>query len=913
MAPALLTRRPRILYLDAYDSFSNNIIAQVEQCIDAEIVKCYIDSDPDSWIVPEAAKARAATPAAFVEYAKTFDAVIAGPGPGSAACDEDVGWMKVLWKLQDEDIVPVLSICLGFQSMCLAFGASIQKLTEPRHGIVSEILNNGTSIFNGTKQLHATQYHSLQVMLHHRIQTKKAVRYPAELWEPTETCPDLQPLAWDFGNRQNGAVLMAARHINKPFWGVQFHPESICTNDEGMRIIQNWWAEASLESRTRNLKTPSSTEIEQDIAEDAAPWPKDSLIEALTMRLVHGDAIPSSRATVLDVQCATTGSGRLTVSDLVELFDSPCGETIVLESGLHRDLRPMATDTGRHSIIGLVAPGETMRLHYYTNTQVMELRDGNDEVLQKWHTQAPWQCIRGVMSHLKGMLGQKPQTSTWSPFWGGFMGYASYEAGLETIDIKSKEEAEYPDICFAYITRSIVVDHQLKKIYIQSIRSTDDRSWVNETLDQLYDAVGRKSLESTPNPTPLPRPNPFEQHDTTLSNYLASCTRSVIDRDQYCASVGSCQKHIADGQSYELCLTTTNKIRARRPRICRLSRTEDNELSWKLYKRLTARNTAPFSAYMRLHNMHVLSSSPERYISWNRQQAAQCRPIKGTVSKSSGATATDAHAILSTPKERAENLMIVDLVRHQLHGVYGAGNVHVSQLMQVEEYETVWQLVSVVEGSPSSSISPRLQTSDDSWVDNKDPAAASTLQNQDKEEMLGFDAFTQSLPAGSMTGAPKKRSCELLRGLENGERRGIYSGVLGYLDIGGGGDFSVVIRTAVKIDAPNPASAVEDVWSIGAGGAITTLSNPQSEYDEMLAKFSSTAAAFEENGEIEEVEKETDLRGIWSRLMEVEEPEDGEDGGLPAAPLLLRTLQDFQAGLLAGVVRTTNGVIRGRE
>lgn len=365
------------------------------------------------------------------------------------------------------------------------------------------------------------------------------------------------------------------------------------------------------------------------------------------------------------------------------------------------------------------------------------------------------------------------------------------------------------------------------------------------------------------------------------------------------------------GQSYELYLTNTNNIRTRRARICRLSKSEDNELSWKLYRRLIARNTAPFSAYMRLHNVHILSSSPERYISWDRQQTAQCRPIKGTVSKALGTTAADAHNILSNSKERAENSMNVDLVRHQLHGVYGAGNVHVSQLMQVEEYETVWQFVSVVEGVPSSITSRRLQAPDDSWMDNIDSASAFTSHDQNTEQMVGFDAFTQSLPAGSMTGAPKKRSCELLRDIENGHRRGIYSGVLGYLDIGGGGDFNVVTRTAVKIDSPNPASAVEDIWTIGAGGAVTALSDPNSEYDEMLAKFSSIAAAFEEDTRIEEVEKETDLRGIWSRLMEVEEPDDGEDGVFPSAPLLLRTLQDFQAGLLSRPVRTADEFSRG--
>lgn len=547
MAPALLKKRPRILYLDAYDSFSNNIIAQVERSIDAEVVKCYIDSNPDDWIITEAAKTHAASPAAFIEYARTFDGVIAGPGPGSATRDEDVGWMRVLWKLQNDYMIPVLGICLGFESMCLAFGASIDKLPEPRHGLVASILNNGSSIFSGIKQLSATQYHSLHVALHHRIQTRKSVRYPAELWEPTEECPEIQPLAWDFDNKQNGAVLMAARHTTKPFWGVQFHPESICTNAEGLRIIKNWWAEAILWNRKRNLTTFSNIGMPQHSASDATSQSQiSSSIEALAMRLVHGKA--PYRATTLDVQCATTGSGRLTVADVVELFDSPRSEAILLQSGLHPDLRPMDAGTGRHSIIGLIVPGETMRLHYYTGKHVMELRDGHDQVVQEWHTQEPWKWIKGIMSQLGRMLGKKPETTTWAPFWGGLMGWATYEAGLETIDVHPEQHAECPDICFAYITRSIVVDHQLKKLYVQSIRNTDDQAWVDESLEKLYDAVGRKSLESTPNPTPLPRPNPFEHRDTTLSTYLASCERSIVHQEDYCASVVSCQKQIADGE-----------------------------------------------------------------------------------------------------------------------------------------------------------------------------------------------------------------------------------------------------------------------------------------------------------------------------------------------------------------------------
>jgi len=119
--------------------------------------------------------------------------------------------------------------------------------------------------------------------------------------------------------------------------------------------------------------------------------------------------------------------------------------------------------------------------------------------------------------------------------------------------------------------------------------------------------------------------------------------------------------------------------------------------------------------------------------------------------------------------------------------------------MVVEEYETVFQLVSVIEG------------------DVKTP----------KQSIAALKA---SLPPGSMTGAPKKRSCELLTEVEGSKARGLYSGVIGYFDVGGGGDFSVVIRTAFKwSDEP-------DVWRIGAGGAVTALSEPEAEWEEMLAK-----------------------------------------------------------------------------
>jgi para-aminobenzoate synthetase len=201
--------------------------------------------------------------------------------------------------------------------------------------------------------------------------------------------------------------------------------------------------------------------------------------------------------------------------------------------------------------------------------------------------------------------------------------------------------------------------------------------------------------------------------------------------------------------------------------------------------------------------------------------------MKGTVRKTAEIDTLDkAKRLLDVPKEKAENLMIVDLVRHDLHGICGSGNVQVPKLCVVEEYKSVFQMITVVEGEI---LSPAL--------------------DQMHERHTGLDVLAASLPPGSMTGAPKKRSCEILQGLEKQERS-LYSGVVGYLDVRGRGDWSVTIRSAFKWDDEDEPAEVNghpvqmERWRIGAGGAVTTLSTPVGERDEMLTKLRGTLGIF---------------------------------------------------------------------
>ena len=221
-------------------------------------------------------------------------------------------------------------------------------------------------------------------------------------------------------------------------------------------------------------------------------------------------------------------------------------------------------------------------------------------------------------------------------------------------------------------------------------------------------------------------------------------------------------------------------------------------------------NASPYSAFFDFGDAQLLSTSPERFISWNNEKC-QMRPIKGTVSKKDTKSYKKACEKLLIPKEMGENLMIVDLIRHDLSSLME--NVNVKKLMGVEEYQTVYQLVSVIEGQLKGSSS------------------------------RGIDVLKSTLPPGSMTGAPKKRSVEILELLEGYKRRGIYSGVCGYWSVDNMADWSVVIRSLFGY---NSAEDGPKTLYCGAGGAITVLSNAESEWQEMNDKLDSVLRIFKQ-------------------------------------------------------------------
>ncbi|KAK1817365.1 para-aminobenzoate synthase, (PABA) [Friedmanniomyces endolithicus] len=730
----------RILYLDAYDSFSNNIVTLLKGSLPVTVETIKID-DPRFVLNDDA----------FQEYLSKYDAVVAGPGPGHPENPKDVGLIGKLWSLPDYCILPVLGICLGFQSLALAFGAQIERLKEPQHGLVRRLTHCDRDIFTGFEELHATHYHSLHVRLEHDVEQ----HCDARLWEPSRTCKQLVPLAWDVSDDANGAILVGARHCHKPFWGVQYHPESICSSG-GAELMQNWWIEVCKWNAGRATRfvvpaalKPSHTRPEKTMKRAAQREPCT----------VHWRKV-SWHETV-------------DVANLVNILrDHGEGdEPILLESGV-RDGNPVNSETGRFTIIGLPEIGARQIL-WSVKDQLLVIEEGGKVIYSRQTTIAEvFTALDEAIDKRKARKGPAEV-----PFWGGLVGFISYEAGLETIDVlPAKEKCGRPDVWFVLVERSIVVDHIAQMVYVQTTRD-NDQAWLNDT---------ERILQATADHHPTGR--------AMLNSDSAGDVVAGPTQTEYRTKVRACQEQLRAGESYELCLTDQTLVR-------------NPTHPWTLYQRLRRANPAPFGACLHFATSHthggmkldVIGSSPERFISWSRSGKCQFRPIKGTVKKTPGMTKEKAEALLSSEKERAENLMIVDLIRHDLNGVAGVQNVRVPQLMQVEEYSTLYQLVSVIEGDLHPST----------------PLTA---------------ALAVSLPPGSMTGAPKKRSCELLRAIEGvGEARGLYSGVLGYLDVGGGGDFAVVIRSAFRWGD-------EGTWRVGAGGAITALSEEVAEWEEMLGK-----------------------------------------------------------------------------
>jgi para-aminobenzoate synthetase len=350
-------------------------------------------------------------------------------------------------------------------------------------------------------------------------------------------------------------------------------------------------------------------------------------------------------------------------------------------------------------------------------------------------------------------------------FTGGYVGYLGYELKSEC-GAPGNHYSPYPDACLLRVDRFLAIDHAKNTLWIVSSCEPD-----HDTENRI---AGLKDCPTTSAPTA-----PADFKLTTA-------------RPDYLRLIAECKARIVAGESYEICLTNQLHVATDVPPLV-------------YYETLRKLNPAPYSAFLHLDDIDIAFSSPERFLRIDADGHVESRPIKGT-SRRGSTPEEDAGlcaALASSEKNRAENLMIVDLTRNDLARVCRPGSVHVPHMMQVETYATVHQLVSTIAGQLAAGAS-------------------------------AIDCIRAAFPGGSMTGAPKLRTLEILDELEP-EARGIYSGSIGYIGFNGAVDLNIVIRTAVFHHG---------VASIGVGGAIVYQSQPEDEWNEMLLKAQALLRAF---------------------------------------------------------------------
>lgn len=359
----------------------------------------------------------------------------------------------------------------------------------------------------------------------------------------------------------------------------------------------------------------------------------------------------------------------------------------------------------------------------------------------------------GVLAHIRKELTAEESVDVPFEFRPGLVGYIDYEGNYQ----------------FLKIDRALVLDHDNQQIHFIGDFENQEKFdyWKSAALLRIGVSGGEQAM-----------------YKRRTSSLVASTSKVLHSDDHYLSLIRLAQKRIELGDVYQICLT--NQIQ--------LNVSGDALHTFLLLREV---NPAPFSSFIRVNGLELISCSPEQFLHVNADSAVSSKPIKGT--RPRGKTVHDdqrlAKELLNDSKERAENLMIVDLMRNDFAKVSEADSVTVPSLYQIESYATVHQLVSTVQAKLA----------------------------QDKDII---DLIDSVFPGGSMTGAPKIRAMQIIRELEGAER-GVYSGAIGYITKGSVVDFGMVIRT-IEVSG--------DQARIGVGGGITIDSQPELELKETKIK-----------------------------------------------------------------------------
>jgi para-aminobenzoate synthetase len=721
-----------------------------------------------------------------------FDNIVLSPGPGTPNNPADIGVsIDSILKCK----APLLGVCLGHQSIGLANGGSVIRAPEQMHGRLSKVYHDDAGLFqNIPNPFNVVRYHSLLVE------------------DSLSANHDLLVTA-----KTSDGVIMGLKHKHKPIYGVQFHPESIAT-EYGRKVLENFY------DITLSLSSSATSDCDKVM----------SLVADFQVRPVRTKLIRNIYVSEVPLAPSTTASS------LFQHLYANQSASFWLDSAIAGISSDNAVSNISHSFMGCLDSRDDYSVEYYAadgerNEVVQRYAWGRDPSQLEHHgmQQNIFEYIHQRLELEKDVLTSyhrdydaKKELASSMP-WnlpGMMFGYIGYEArdaasqilhANQTLDgcfnysatrsqSQSRQrpyakELSHPLALFLCPSRYIVIDHTNHRAYVvtSTVSNISDPQQSRELAAELKQRINDFQ---TLNPTATHATNAAANERLRNPSGVLISNKSP---KEYLEDIESSMESIRAGDTYEVCLTMQFDGEA-----------SIND-SLKIYNRLRRHNAAPYACYLRydpyraypqqqtdssksqelgLRNMPVdgfavLCSSPERYLKITDGNLIETKPIKGTARRDKSDADSDAviaYELEHDEKSRAENLMIVDLMRNDLGRICEIGSVHVPFMMKVESFASVHQLVTTIRG--------RL-------ADNMNIA----------------DALVATFPGGSMTGAPKRRTMEIIDALEQ-RPRGIYSGTIGYISMNGAADLNIAIRTAYMAD---------NQITVGSGGAIVILSDPK--------------------------------------------------------------------------------------
>ncbi|KAL1150236.1 hypothetical protein V6Z11_A10G243500 [Gossypium hirsutum] len=744
-----------------------------------------------------------------------FDNIVISPGPGSPTCPADIGVCRQLL-LECWDI-PILGVCLGHQALGYAHDAQIIHASEPIHGRLSEIEHNGCNLFANipsgrNSRFKVVRYHSLVIDAESLPKDLIPIAWTASddtlsflETQKFDAIPDAyeserQKANFDSFSAKNGSywghvngtksrkVVMGIRHATWPHYGVQFHPESVATT-YGRQIFKNfreitkdyWLQTSSSFSSDRNIHYTASMQVphatglfgavhrqsvkKADFRVNGEACSSGQFMRGANQRnLGFFDMVnilpPSLGAKFLRLKWRKFGHLASEVGGARNIFTELFGKNKA-ENTFWLDSSSTEKGRARFSFMGGKGGDLWKQLTFRLSEESDTAGERGGHLLIE--DNKGFTCSKileeGFFEYLnKELLSlyheEKDYEGLPFDFYGGFIGYIGYNLKVECGAASNAHKSTTPDACFFFADNLVVIDHHTNDVYVLSLQegNTTKTQWLDDTEKKLVSLKGSAT----------------RQLHERISKPVANSPReagflSEKSQKQYVSDVEKCLEYIKDGESYELCLTTQ----------FRKFIGEVDPL--RLYLHLREKNPAPYASWLNFskENLCICSSSPERFLQLDRNGILEAKPIKGTIARGTTPEKDERLKLQLqySEKDQAENLMIVDLLRNDLGRVCEPGTVHVPHLMEVESYATVHTMVSTIRGKKQSNVS-------------------------------AVDCVKAAFPGGSMTGAPKLRSMELLDSIESCSRA-----------------------------------------TIGAGGAIVALSDPEKEYEEMVLKTRAPANA----------------------------------------------------------------------